>query len=55
MGNTVKIFEKSFTFSLGESLPDFLEDELMSICDDSADEGYVEKGYIVFWVKDGIL
>ena len=55
MADAVEILEKLVALGLGHPVPDFLEDELMPVGYYAADEGDVERGYVVFWIVEGVL
>lgn len=55
MADTVEVLEKLVALGFGHPVPDFLEDELMPVGYNAADEGDVERGDVVFWVVGGVL
>jgi hypothetical protein len=53
VGDAVEVLEELFAFGFGEAVPDLLEDEFVAVGDDAGDEGGVEEGDVVFWVRGG--
>jgi hypothetical protein len=50
----VEVFQKHIAIGDGQSLPNFLENELVAVCDDSGEKGRVEYRNIVFFLGGGV-